>query len=170
MRCVNSVNFSVILNGLLSNKFTPSRWLRQGDPLSPYLFLMVSEVMSKMISIAIETKQLHEVRMSPHGPSISYILFADDTLIFLKVDKSNGHILGWLIKPYCLTSGQAVNLQKSCVFFSANTLAAVSDELGNILGILVVSNPRTCLGVPTIWGQSKSHGLTYVKGRLMGKI
>lgn len=47
---------------------------------------------------------------------------------------------------------------------------AIMKELGDILGISVVSNPGTYLGVPAIWGHSKSHGLAYVKGRMMGKI
>ncbi|KAM2316845.1 hypothetical protein ACFX1S_000648 [Malus domestica] len=94
MGCMSSINFAVIPNGLPGNKFTPLRGLRQGDPLSPYLFLMVSEVLSKMISIATKTKQLHGVWMSPHGPSISHILFVDDTLIFLKADRLNCHNLG----------------------------------------------------------------------------
>lgn len=89
MGCVSSINFVVILNGQLGNKFACSRGLRQEDPLSPYLFLMVNEVLSKIISRAIDTKQLQKAQMSPHGPSISYIFFADDTLIFLKVDRVN---------------------------------------------------------------------------------
>lgn len=170
MGCVRSVNFAVLLNGQPGNKFVPSRGLRHGDPLSPYLFLMVNDILSRMLGLASETNKLQGVRISPHGPSISHIFFADDTLIFLKADNSNCHVLGRIIKDYCAASGQAVNLQKSCVFFSANTPAVVSEKLGNILGVPIVTNPGTYLGVPAIWGRSKSCGLAYVKGRMMGKI
>lgn len=108
--------------------------------------------------------------MSTHGPSISHIFFADDTLIFLKANKVNCHNLGRLFKTCCSTSGQAVNLQKLCVFFSANAPMEVAEELGIVLGILVVFDPRTYSGVPTIWGCSKCRGLTYVKGLMMGKV
>lgn len=110
----------------------------QVNPLSPYLFLLVSDGLSKMISRATDTKQLQGVRMSDHGSSISHLFFADDTLIFLKADTVNCRNLGSLIQSYCSASGQVVNLHKSCVFFSANTPLAVAEELGNVLGIPVV--------------------------------
>lgn len=84
-------------NGQPCRKLEPSRGLRQGDPLSPYLFLIVSEVLSSSIQKA-------------NGPCISHLLFADDTFIFLQ-----------LLNAYYAASGQKVNLQKSSVYFSANT-------------------------------------------------
>ncbi|KAM1540795.1 hypothetical protein ACFX10_005428 [Malus domestica] len=107
---------------------------------------------------------------SHHGPPISHIFFADDTLIFLKVDRSNYQVLGRLIEDLCVASGQTVNLQKSCVFFSANIHAAISEELGNILGVSVVSDPGTYLGVLAIWGRSKSRGLAYVKDAVCNEL
>lgn len=103
-----------------------------------------------MISWATDTQQLQGVRMSTHGPSISHLFFAHDTLIFLKANKVNCTKLGSLIQSYCSALGQAVNLQKSCVFFSANTLRAVAVELGNVLSIQVVFDPGSYLGVPTL--------------------
>ncbi|KAM1984996.1 hypothetical protein ACFX16_013203 [Malus domestica] len=86
------------------------------------------------------------VMMSAHGPSISHLFFADDTLIVFKAD------------------------MKLCVFFSANTPRALATELGNVLDILLVSDPGSYLGIPALWGQSKCSGLAYVKGRLLGKL
>ncbi|KAM1815535.1 hypothetical protein FF1_000031 [Malus domestica] len=108
--------------------------------------------------------------MSTHGPPISHIFFADDTLIFLKADKANCNNLSRLLASYCSASGQAVNLQKSCVYFSVNTPMDVAADLGCDLGIPVVSHPGSYLGLPAIWGCSKSRGLAYLKGRLLGKI
>ncbi|KAM1141546.1 hypothetical protein EV1_041111 [Malus domestica] len=66
--------------------------------------------------------------------------------------------------------GQVVNLQKSCVYFSVNTPMDVAADLGCDLGIPVVTHPSSYLGLPAIWGRSKSRGLAYLKGRLLGKI
>ncbi|KAM2886077.1 hypothetical protein COP2_013179 [Malus domestica] len=63
-----------------------------------------------------------------------------------------------------------MNIQKLCVFFSANTPRALATELGNVLDILLVSDLGSYLGIPALWGQSKCSGLAYVKGRLLGKL
>ncbi|KAM1383307.1 hypothetical protein PS2_035388 [Malus domestica] len=81
-------------------------------------------------------------------PRLDYLphFFADDTLIFLKADKANCNNLSRLLATYCSASGQAVNLQKSCVFFSANTPMDLAADLGSDLGIPVVSHPGSYLG------------------------
>lgn len=64
MGCVTLVNFAVILNGQPGNKLAPSRGFRQGNPLPLYLFLMVNEVFSWMIQVAVDKKLLDGVKMS----------------------------------------------------------------------------------------------------------
>ncbi|KAM1765949.1 hypothetical protein ACFX11_005016 [Malus domestica] len=87
--CISSVNFAIILNGLPGTKFVPSRGLRQGDPLSPYLFLLVSEVLSLRIQQVSDRGWIRGVQMNKPGPTISHIFFADDTLIFLRAEEEN---------------------------------------------------------------------------------
>ncbi|KAM2673196.1 hypothetical protein EV2_014512 [Malus domestica] len=168
--CISTVNFAIMLNGQPGSKFAPTRGLRQGDPLSPYLFLLVSEVLSLLIQKASGTKMINGVQFNPMGPCISHIFFADDTLIFLRADKKNCSNLGSLIQEYCLASGQQVNLQKSSVFFGANLPGALRGELAGILGMPTVETPGCYLGVPTIWGRSKKGGLAYVKDRVLEKV
>ncbi|CAN6679920.1 unnamed protein product [Malus baccata var. baccata] len=170
MGCVRSVQFQVLLNGQPGTQFTPSRGLRQGDPLSPYLFILVGEVLSRMIQGEVDHGRLVGVRMDFSGPIISHLFFADDTLIFLRADEQNCRLLRDLLENYCNASGQQVNLLKSSVFFGANVPASLSVQLGSILGMAVVDNPGTYLGVPAIWGRSKKRGLSYVKGRILEKL
>nr|XP_028964583.1 uncharacterized protein LOC114827108 [Malus domestica] len=152
------------------NKFASSRGLRQGDPLSPYLFIILGEVLSCMIQAAIDDKQLEGVRIGVSGPIISHLFFADDTLLFLRAGDNYCRNLLSIIDRYCEASGQKVNLQKSSIYFGANVPKGVAANLGGILGVSVVDNPGTYLGVPTIWGRSKKRGLAYVKGRILGKL
>lgn len=150
MGCVSSVNFAVILNGQPGNKFAPSKGLQQREPLSPYLFLLVSDVLSMMLQSAVERKHLEGVKVKPHGPIISHIFFADDTFIFLRATRMNCCNLVKIIDDYYAASGQAIKLQKSCVFFGANTPTVMSTELGQVLNMSMVSNPGTYLGVPAM--------------------
>ncbi|XP_050121457.1 uncharacterized protein LOC126599164 [Malus sylvestris] len=110
------------------------------------------------------------VQMSPSGPSISHILFADDTLIFLKAEEMNCRHLIQLIDKFCAASGQHVNKSKSSVCFGSNVPEEVSRHLAVILGFERVGDPGIYLGVPAMWGRSKKAGLAYVKGRLLDKM
>lgn len=89
MGCETSVSFSVLINWSPYGRFSPSRGLRQGDPLSPYLFILCSDLLSSLIQEAESTNQLTPLRLTVGGPSISHLLFADDSLFFLKADQRN---------------------------------------------------------------------------------
>ncbi|XP_068328277.1 uncharacterized protein [Pyrus communis] len=168
--CISSVKFAVLLNGQARESFAPSRGLRQGDPLSPYLFILVGEVLSKLIQGAVDQGRLAGVKIGGSGPVISHLFFADDTLLFLRADVKNCRNLKHMLDKFCMASGQKVNLEKSSVFFGANVPKVNADQMGNAFGMAVVSNPGTYLGVPAIWGRSKKRGLAYVKGRVMEKL
>ncbi|KAM1068009.1 hypothetical protein ACFX2I_000022 [Malus domestica] len=92
MTCVKTVSFSVTFNGKYREKFIPSRGMRQGDPLSLYLFLFITEALSSLISDHCEANQ------------------------------DNCNALLRILDLYNVSSGQSINLQKSSIFFSANTL------------------------------------------------
>lgn len=83
-----------------------------------------------MIQSAVEMRHLDGVRMNPNGLVISHLLFADDTLNFLKADMKNCNNLVHLLGEYCWASEQEVNIQKSSVFFGANIPSADSVEMG----------------------------------------
>lgn len=138
--------------------------------MSPYLFLLVTEVLSLLMQQASDTKKIEGVQMNHNGPVISYLFFVNDTLIFLKAEKENCINLVHLIDDYCSVSGEQVNLHKSNVLFGGNIMAILAEELTNILGMDKVEDLGVYLGVPAIWGRSKRCGLAYVKGRLLGKI
>jgi len=82
MRCVTSVSFSIRMNGILSTPFKPSRGIRQGDPISPYLFLLCSEGLSCLLRAVRPVHLSRGVRVGIHAPWVSHLLFADDCIIF----------------------------------------------------------------------------------------
>jgi hypothetical protein len=84
MRCVTTVSFSVRVNGHLSTPFKPTRGIRQGDPISPYLFLLCLEGLSCLQRSIGPVHLSRGVRVGIHAPWISHLLFADDCIVFSK--------------------------------------------------------------------------------------
>ena len=120
MECISFVSYKIIVNGKNSNTIFPSRGLRQGDPLSPYLFLFVIDDLSRMVNKALKSRSLAGIKLSREWPVVSHLLFADDSLFFLLVDVNNCDEMRKLLKRYCECSGQVINLNKSNMVFSSN--------------------------------------------------
>ncbi|KAA3481221.1 reverse transcriptase [Gossypium australe] len=128
MKCISTVSYIVNINRNRGRLFYPTRGLRQGDPLSPYLFLIFSEGLSALIRQAVGVGNLRGVKESRRGPEISHLLFANDCLLFGEATKERVSFLKETLKQYEQCSGQCVNFNKSTIFFSSNTLEGVKWE------------------------------------------
>jgi hypothetical protein len=116
MKCVESVTFSVRVNGHFSETFKPSRGIRQGDPISPYLFLLCAEGLSSMLKHTGPQFLAKGVRVGVHAPWISHLLFADDCLLFTQASQRGGQRLMEILQAYQQGSSQMVNTAKSAIF------------------------------------------------------
>ena len=105
MSCVTSTSFSVRINGKAYGNILPSRGLCQGDPLSPYLFLLCAEGFSSMLARAQEEGRLHGVAVCRRAPCISHLLFADDSLIFFKASQKEVQVISDVLQTYAASSG-----------------------------------------------------------------
>ena len=86
MECVSSVSDSFLINGSAQDRVLPSRGIRQGDPLSPYLFILCSEVLSSLCRKAQEQGKLKGIKVARQAPPLNHLLFADDTMFFCNSD------------------------------------------------------------------------------------
>lgn len=120
MECVRTAQFSVLLNGKPTGRIIPTRGLRQGDPISPYLFLLVSEVLSSLITGAVSRRTMSGFRPGKFCPEISHLFFADDSLIFCRASIEQVWALKSILSQYEQASGQKINVEKSALFFSPN--------------------------------------------------
>jgi hypothetical protein len=95
MKCVTSVRFTVRANGHMLPMFIPSRRLRQGDPMSPFLFLLCGEGFTTLMNLFGGNYVDRGIRVSPRSPWINHLLFVDYSLIFMKA--SSGVLCGSII-------------------------------------------------------------------------
>jgi hypothetical protein len=82
MQSVTSVTTNVKWNGARSEYFRPQRGIRQGDPISPYLFVLCMDKLSHIILQAVEEGKWRGIQAGRTGPMISHLMFADDLLLF----------------------------------------------------------------------------------------
>ena len=113
MRCVTLVYFSVLFNGVTMYGFRPSRGLRQGDPISPYLFLLAAEGLSCLLK---SQNGVQRIEVAPEAPLVNHLLFADDSLLFFEANEASTTRVNGLLRAYCDASGQRINVDKSSIF------------------------------------------------------
>ncbi|KAL6327163.1 hypothetical protein AAG906_015202 [Vitis piasezkii] len=114
--CVSSAKFSILVNGVPTGFFPSTRGLRQGDPLSPYLFVMGMEVLDVLIRRAVEGGYLSGCNIrggSRTSLNISHLFFADDTIVFCEASKEQVSHLSWILFWFEAASGLRINLAKS---------------------------------------------------------
>ena len=121
MQCITTVSYTFIINGATRGYVKPGRGIRQGDPLSPYLFILCSEVLTGLCSSAQAKGLMKGISIASHCPSLNHLLFADDTMFFCNANKKNAESLKSMLSTYEIVSGQLINKQKSSIFFSKRT-------------------------------------------------
>ena len=104
MACVSSVKYRVRFNSQVTYVLVPGRGIRQGDPLSPYLFLLCAEGLSSLLQFEEEAGGTEGIRVCRNAPSVSHLLFADDSLISMKADVLNAAPLQYVLEAYCQSS------------------------------------------------------------------
>ena len=152
MCCVTTPTYSILINGKTYGNITPSRGLRQEDPLSPYLFLLCTEGFTSLLLKAEMEKRIQGVSICREAPRITNLLFADDSLIFCQTKQCEVQVISKILQVYAKASGQCINLEKSSVFFSSNTPSDQKDWIKESLGVKEVDRFKSYLGLPTLEG------------------
>lgn len=135
MSCVTTVTFSVLINDHLYGIITPSRGIRQGDPLSPFLFVLCTEGLSNLINQAELNGAITGLQFSSQGPAIHHLFFADDSLFVCKAELEEIKTLFGILWTYGEATGQIVNISKSSLTFGTHVDDIMKESIKAITGI-----------------------------------
>ncbi|KAJ9705958.1 hypothetical protein PVL29_003867 [Vitis rotundifolia] len=147
--CISTAKFSVLVNGVPAGFFSNSKGLRQGDPISRYLFVLGMEVLSALIRRAAAGGFISGCRLQGSGGSelnVSHLLFADDAIIFCEAKIEYLASLSWILAWFEAASGLRINLAKSELIpvGEIDNIEDMAVELGCKVGFL----PSVYLGLP----------------------
>ena len=121
MLCVSTVSYFILINGAPTSIIRPTRGIRQGEPLSPFLFLLCTEGLHGLITQSTLRGDIHGFSMSRRSPSLTHLLFANDSLLFCKSNAEECQKVIEVLQVYKMSSGQQINKAKTTVFFSKPT-------------------------------------------------
>ncbi|KAG8378977.1 hypothetical protein BUALT_Bualt07G0040500 [Buddleja alternifolia] len=170
MHCVTSSSPQILWNGMALPPLKPKCGLRQGDPLSPYLFVLCMERLSHIIEAAVRERNWQPIQPCREGPKFSHLFFADDLIFFTKASHDNARKIKLILDSFCTHSGLLVNKHKSKIFFSKNVGNRRKRDLANCLEMSSTNNIGKYLGVPRLHERVKTSTFKEVIDRILSKL
>ncbi|KAK3204144.1 hypothetical protein Dsin_018190 [Dipteronia sinensis] len=150
MECISTSSLSFVINGKVKGQIFPSRRIRQGCPISLYLFFFCAELFSHLLKQSEYDGKVLGVRICKGNPLISHLFFTDKCLLFCRASVQSGVEIKNVLVLYEKASGQQVNLQKSGITFSPNTAVSVRKEIQLLFGLATVQTHDMYLGLPYV--------------------
>ena len=169
MNMISSTQFHILWNGMPLPEIVPSRGVRQGDPLSPYLFILCLERLSLKMEEVVRDKLLHPISFRGRV-CLSHIFFADDIFLFTRAKAKDCTKLSHILQEFCAASGQLVSIAKSRLWFSPNTPRHCKDQVTGILGVPTMNHIGTYLGTPIFTSHRTTSSYQYLVDKIQMKI
>eukprot|EP00253_Pinus_taeda_P029800 PITA_29800 len=144
---IKSPRYSILVNGAPSVPFSPSRGIRQGDPLSPFLFFILMEGLSRLIAKRKAEGRIKGLQPIRSCPATTHQQFVDDTMLHGTPTVKEALAYKDILHLFSKASGMEINFSKSTIFFF-NTHQAIQSHLSRLLGFKIGSLPSRYLGAP----------------------
>ena len=150
--------------------FNPSRGIWQGDLLSPYLFILWMEYLGHLIEKKCMVGAWKPLKAPEDNIGISELFFADDLILFAKVDENSCEAILEVFDEFCEESGQKVSVEKSRIYFSPNVRAELKREVCSRLGIQAMANIGNYLGFSIKYKGVPRNRLNFIVEKVMNKL
>ena len=169
--CISSPTFSIIINGQPFARFKGDRGIRQGCPLSPYLFVLAINELSIALQEAMSANFLAGIKLGPNCPSIHSLLFADDLLVCGQANIQEATAMKQILQQFCACSGQTPNWSKSGIIFSTNVPTATIHMIKHIFPVTTIDNSFIHLGHPLILpGKDRTAAYNFIFDKFKSKL
>ena len=145
--CLESSTVSILVNGSPTKEFCPKKGLRQGDPMAPFLFLIVAEGLAGMVRQAVKKKLYYGVHVGSKAINVGLLQFADDTLFMCEAKIQNAWVIKSILRSFELASGLRVNFFKTKIG-GVGLEATLLKQFSNILNCKHMKIPFMYLGMP----------------------
>ena len=166
----STTSLSVLVNGERLNEFASSRGIRQGDSLSPYIFILCIEYLVWLIHIEVDAGNWTGVKTSRFGPSFAHLYFADDLVLFAKATRKNCQAISRALGTFCNLLGQKVNLSKSSIFVSPHANPNQAPMLERELGFKIQKDFGKYLGVPILVDGRNTRAYDFLIEKIWDKL
>ena len=135
MSCITSPKTTILVNRGALEPFGPTRDIRQGDPLSPYIFILCMKYLGHFIEQKCVDGSWTPLKASKENLGFSHLLFMDDIILFCKVDSATCEAILEVLEKFCAEFGQKISLEKFCIYFSSNVNESLKEEVCDKLRI-----------------------------------
>ena len=146
MSCISTSSLSVFVNSCVLESFNPSRGIRQGDPLSLYLFIMCIEYLGYLIEEKCSKELWCPLKALRGNVKIFHLFFADDLILFVKVTNVVCKAIPEVLWTFCVESSQKISCDKSRIYFSPNVATELKEKIYDKLGMFETNNFGKYLG------------------------
>ena len=169
MNMISSTRFHIIWNGSPLPEVIPSQGIRQGDHLSPYLFILCLERLSIKLIEAIRNKSIHPLNFRT-GVHLSHLFFADNIFLFTRATAKDCTNLNCLLLEFCTMSGQIMSAIKSKTWFSPRTPKWIKEQVAGILGLPTTDRIGSYLGTPIFSTRRTASSYRYLVDNIRKRI
>ncbi|XP_030958951.1 uncharacterized protein LOC115980890 [Quercus lobata] len=152
---VKTISYSILVNGEPQGNIQPTRGIRQGDPLYPYLFMLCSEGPNGLLQKSVAAGDLRGFSLCKYVLQISYLFFADDSLIFCRAKMGDVQTIQAILSMYEKALGQKVNGLKTNLFFGKSVSDNTKNALKDFLGVPKIKEYEKYLGLSAICGKRR---------------
>lgn len=170
MFSIRSAKLAMLWNGKKLDEFSPSLGLRQGGPLSPYLFVLCVEILVQGIQDTVTSGIWQLIQLSRGGLHLSHLFFADDLVLFGTATTDQATIMEQVIRDFCSMLGQKVSMSKSRLFVFGNVPASAALSLSQLMGIEVAKNLENYLGMPLLHYRVRKSTFSFLVDKVGRKL